>query len=251
MRAYELMKETFFRKMYIYVVHLVWFAVYGLFLMLEPEKDGFYQIFLIWGGFFLPLTLSAGIFGDDISSGRICVLATRPFWLGKLYLYRFLGLSVQGVVHFLLAGLLLLIIHRFTGCSIDNLGPWLFSTWLLFNTWAALSCSLSVVVKRAYNFIFLLAAFFCIGLLNSMLSWNNPDDTVTEVMNAFVKYVCPPFGMLTKMAQGEYSKYSLIVGQYSDIKAIACVTHSFVLTLFYGLVGVLILNRREFTCSQD
>ena len=252
MRAYELMKETFFRKMYIYIVHLSWFAIYGLFLTLEPEEDSFYRIFFVWGGLFLPLVLSAGIFGDDISSGRICVLATRPFWLGELYIYRLLGLSIQAAVHFVLAGCLLLIIHLFTGIgNIEALGSWLFSCWLLFNTWAAVSTSLSVVVKRAYNFVFLLAAFIFLGLLNSMLSWNNPDDTMTEVISAFVKYVCPPFTLLTKMAQGEYSKYSLIVGQYSAIKAAACVMHSLFLTVVYGVIGAMILNRRQFSCSQE
>jgi len=253
MRAYELMKETFFRKMYIYIVHLSWFAIYGLFLVLfAREEDDFYRIFFIWGGFLLPLTLSAGIFGDDLASGRICVLATRPFWLGELYIYRLLGLSAQAAVHFILAGCLLLIVHHFISIgSTDNLGSWLLSSWLLFNTWAALSTSLSVVVKRAYNFVFLLAAFLFFGFLNSAMSWYNPNETMTDVIKAFVKYACPPFGLLTKLAQGEYSKYSLIVGQYSAIKAVACVTHCFVLTAFYGLVGVLILNRRQFTCSQE
>ena len=45
-------------------------------------------------------------------------------------------------------------------------------------------------------------------------------------------------GMLTKMAEGEYAKYSLIVGKYSAIKAVACVTHTFVLTVFYMLLRV-------------
>jgi ABC-type transport system involved in multi-copper enzyme maturation permease subunit len=221
-------------------------------LTLEPEEDSFYWIFFVWGGLFLPLVLSAGIFGDDISSGRICVLATRPFWLGELYIYRLLGLSIQGAVHFVLAGELLLIIHCFTGLgNTHNLGAWLFSCWLLFNTWAAVSTSLSIVVKRAYNFIFLLAIFIFFGFLNSMLSWKNPDDTMTEVINAFVKYLCPPFTLLTKMAQGQYSKYSLIVGQYSAIKAVACVTHSLFLTVVYSIIGVLLLNRRQFSCSQE
>jgi hypothetical protein len=247
------MKETFFRKMYIYIVHLSWFAVYGLFLVLfDREEDDFYRIFFIWGGFFLPLILSAGILGDDISSGRICVLATRPFWLGELYIYRLLGLSMQAAVHFIIAGGLLLIVHRFTGIgSTDNLRSWLFSSWLLFNAWAALSTSFSVVVRRAYNFVFLLAAFLFFGFLNSALSWYNPEDTITDVIKAFVKYACPPFGLLTSLAQGEYAKYSLIIGKYSAIKAVACVTHTFVLTAFYSLAGVLILNRRQFTCSQE
>ena len=253
MRAYELMKETFSRKMYIYIVHLIWLAAYGLFYMLlQPEEEDFFQILFILGGFFLPLVLSAGIFGDDISSGRISFLATKPFWLGELYIYRLLGLSVQAAVHFVIAGCLLLIIHRFTGFGkIENLSGWLFSCWLLFNTWAAISTSLSVVVKRAYNFVFLLAAFLFFGFLNSILGWNNPDDTITEVINAFVKYVCPPFGMLTRMAKGEYAKYSLIVGKYSAIKAVACVTHTIILTVFYGIFGVLILSRRQFTCSHE
>lgn len=252
MRAYELMKETFFRKMYIYIVHLSWFAVYGLFMLLQPDEDDFYSLLFIWGGFFLPLVLSAGIFGDDISSGRISILATKPFWLGKLYIYRLMGLSMQGAVHFILVGSLLMIIHRFTGIgNIDDLGSWLFSCWLLFNTWAAMSTSLSVVVKRAYNFVFLLVAFLFFGFLNSILSWNNPDDTITDIISAFVKYVCPPFGMLTRMAEGEYAKYSLIVGKYSAIKAIACVTHALVLTVFYGILGVLVLERRQFTCSRE
>ena len=55
-------------------------------------------------GFFLPLSLTAGIFGDDIASGRISVLATRPIELRDIYLYRLLGLSLQGAVHLLLAG---------------------------------------------------------------------------------------------------------------------------------------------------
>jgi len=253
MRAYELMKETFSRKIYIYIVHLSWFAIYGLFftLRVHEEKD-FHQILFIWGGFFLPLALSAGIFGDDISSGRICVVATKPFWLGELYIYRLLGLSLQAAVHFVITGFLLLIIHRFTGLGyIDDLGAWLFSCWLLFNTWAAISTSLSVVVKRAYNFIFLLAVFLFLASLNSILSWNNPDDAMTKVINAFGKYVCPPFTLLTKMVEGEYSKYSLIVGKYSSIKAVACVTHTLVLTVFYSFFGVLLLSRRQFTCSRE
>ena len=253
MRAYELMKETLSRKLYIYIVHLSWFAMYGLFFTLRVhEEERFYRILFIWGGFFLPLLLSAGIFGDDISSGRICVLATKPFWLGKLYIYRLLGLSLQAAVHFVITGCILLIIYGITGIgNIDNLGSDLFSCWLLFNAWAAISTSLSVVIKRAYNFIFLLAVFLFIVFLNSTLGWNNPDDTITKVISAFCNYVCPPFKLLTRMVEGEYSKYSLIVGKYSYIKAAACVIHTLVLTVFYSFFGVLLLSRRQFTCSHE
>lgn len=253
MRAYELMKETLFRKLYIYIVHLSWFAIYGLFFTLGVHnEESFHGILFVWGGFFLPLALSAGIFGDDISSGRICVLATKPFWLGELYIYRLLGLSLQAAVHFVITGFILLIIHYITGLGYtDDLILWLFSSWLLFNAWAAISTSISVVVKRAYNFVFLLAVFLFFGFLNSILGWNKPDDLISEIINAFVTYVCPPFSLLTRMVKGEYSKYSLIVGKYSSIKAIACVTHTLVLTVLYSFVGVLLLNRRQFTCSRE
>ena len=253
MRAYELMKETLSRKFYIYIVHLSWFAMYGLFFTLRVQEEGdLHGILFIWGGFFLPLVLSAGIFGDDISSGRICVLATKPFWLGELYIYRLLGLSLQAAVHFVITGCILLIIYGITGIgNIDNLGSSLFSCWLLFNAWAAISTSLSVVVKRAYNFIFLIAVFLFLAFLNSILGWNNSDDTMTKVISAFGKYVCPPFTLLTRMVEGEYSKYSLIVGKYSSIKAVACVTHTLILTVFYGVVGVLLLSRRQFACSRE
>ncbi|MFC1603541.1 hypothetical protein ACFL5F_00810 [Planctomycetota bacterium] len=253
MRAYELMKETLSRKLYIYIVHLSWFAMYGLFFTLRVhEEERFYRILFIWGGFFLPLLLSAGIFGDDISSGRICVLATKPFWIGKLYIYRLLGLSLQAAVHFVITGCILLIIYGITGLGyIDNLGSCLFSCWLLFNAWAAISTSLSVVVKRAYNFIFLLAVLLFFGFLISILGWNNSDDTMTKVFSAFGKYVCPPSALLTRMVEGEYSKYSLIVGKYSSIKVVACVTHTLILTVFYGVVGVLLLSRRQFACSRE
>jgi len=253
MRAYELMKETLSRKIYIYIVHLSWFAIYGLFFTLRVhEEEKFHQILFIWGGFFLPLALSAGIFGDDISSGRICVVATKPFWLGELYIYRLLGLSLQAAVHFFITGCLLLIIHGITGLGyIDDLNSWLFCSWLLFNTWAAISTSISVVVKRAYNFVFLLAVVLFFAFLNSSLGWNNPDDTMTKVISAFGKYVCPPFTLLTRMVEGEYSKYSLIVGKYSSIKAVACVTHTLILTVFYSFFGVLLLSRRQFACSRE
>lgn len=253
MRAYELMKETLFRKLYIYIVHLSWFAIYGLFFTLRVQaEETFHGILFIWGGFFLPLALSAGIFGDDISSGRICVLATKPFWLGELYIYRLLGLSIQAAVHFVITGFLLLIIHHLTGLGyIDDLILWLFCSWLLFNTWAAISTSLSVVVKRAYNFIVLFGVILFLGFLNSILGLNNPDDTITKVISTLAKYVCPPFTLLTRMVEGEYSKYSLIVGKYSSIKAIACVMHTLVLTVFYSFFGVLLLSRRQFTCSRE
>ena len=148
MRAYELMKETYCRRGYIWIVHIVWLVLYGSFWWLFlPSGPEFGKFLFIWGGFFLPLALSAGIFGDDIASGRICVLVTKPFWIGELYIYRLLGLSLQAAVHFILAACIVFVLHFFMRKgSTEDLGFWLLATWLLFNTCAALSTSLSIVV---------------------------------------------------------------------------------------------------------
>src|SRR4030066_247250 len=153
MKAYELMKETFSRRGYIWIVHVVWLALYGIFWWLFlPSGEEFGRFIFIWGGFFLPLALTAGIFGDDIASGRICVLVTKPLWPGELYLCRLLGLSLQAAVQFILAGFLVFILHFITKKgNTEYLSLWLFVSWLLFNTVAALSTSLSVVVGRTYN----------------------------------------------------------------------------------------------------
>ena len=61
LRAYELMKETLFRKTFVLAVHMIWFAVYGLFwLLLLPTETEAGEFIYLWGGFFLPLALSLG-----------------------------------------------------------------------------------------------------------------------------------------------------------------------------------------------
>jgi hypothetical protein len=100
MRAYELIKETFCRKLYICFVHVSWLAFYGLvYTLFRPEPEKFGRLIWICSGCFLPLLLSAGIIGDDIACGRIRVLMAKPFWLGELYVCRLVGLSLQAAVH--------------------------------------------------------------------------------------------------------------------------------------------------------
>jgi len=243
MKAYELIKETFCRHIFILIVHLSWFAVYGLFfIVFEPYNWGFQMFLYIWGGCLLPLILSTGIFGNDIASGRICVLVTKPLWPGELYIYRLTGLSLQGALHLILAGCGIFIVHIFTGIgNIDNLSLWVLSSWLLFNTWAAMSTSLSVVVKRAYNCMFLAVAIITINILASILSYSHSGDTVTKVFMALLKYAGPPFEFLSELAKGNFSL----------IKSAACVTHTLMLTVFYGIIGIIILSKRQFICERD
>jgi ABC-type transport system involved in multi-copper enzyme maturation permease subunit len=253
MRAFELMRETFTRKSYIWVVHLVWLALYGgywwLFVPTGQEFGGFV---FIWSGFFLPLALSAGIFGDDIASGRICVLVTRPFWLGQLYIYRLLGLSLQAAVHLVLAGALALGLHAaLRRGDTQGLVQWLFATWLLYNACAGLSTSLSVVVGRAFNSLLLLllvvTGYFLLGLLVSHLR----DQSASTALVNIIRYSLPPFELLSKLAGGEYGKYSLTVGRFSVAKSVACVAHTVILTAAYAAVGVILLSRREFSRTRD
>jgi ABC-type transport system involved in multi-copper enzyme maturation permease subunit len=253
MRAYELMKETFFRRTYIWMVHVIWLVLYGVFYWLfVPEMPEMGRLLFIWAGFFLALALSAGIFGDDIASGRICVLVTKPFWVGELYLYRLLGLSLQGAVHLLLAGGVILVVHAVMRKGhVGHLGVWLLASWLLFNTCAALSTSLSVVITRAFNSLLLLVVmvmgYFIMGLLMRYLH----EEPASLVLTSFVRYPWPPFELLYKFAAGEWGQFALTVGRYSVTKSVACVVHALMLTLAYSVIGIVLLRMRQFSRVRD
>ncbi|MEN6428362.1 MAG: hypothetical protein ABFE13_23690 [Phycisphaerales bacterium] len=253
MRAWELMKETFFRRGYVWMVHVIWLALYGIFWWLflpDPEEYGHFV--LIWGGFLLPLALSGGILGDDITSGRICVLVTKPFWPGKLFIYRLLGLSLQGAVHFVLAAGVVFVLHTVTGRStMVGLDRWLLSCWLLFNTFAALSASLSVVVKRAHNALLMFMATITIMIIAAMLMWQFRNHAIAPIVEGFFRYPFPPFKLLDNMSRGLYAKESLTVGGWKIPVAVACVAHSLLLATLYGAAGVLLFTRRQFLSERD
>jgi len=252
-QAYELIKETFFRKPFIWVVHMAGFAVYALFWLLFLPSDQEAGMFLYyWGGFFLPLALSAGIFGDDIASGRISVLATRPIELAEVYIFRLLGLSLQGAVHLFLAGAGICLLDMCLGKGTPNsLGLWLWATWLLFNACAALSTTVSVVVARSYNALLVLAlvmfAYFFLDVLGGY--W--VEDRLAEIMKTLLRHAGPPFRLLQRVAHGDYGKFSLSVGRYSLTKSLACVLHCVILTSVYALIGIQILMRRQFFSKRD
>ncbi len=252
-RIYELIKETLLRRTFIWVVHLVWLVLYAgfwwLFLPDSREMGGF---IFTWGGLFLALALSAGIFGDDIASGRICVLITNPLWSGELYICRLLGLSLQAAVHFAMAGLVLVIAHAMLHKgTTEGLVPWLVASWLLFNTCAALSTSLSVVVGRAYNALLLLVLFVTGSFILNLLMDYFRQQPVTGVLAGFIRYAWPPFEMLSKFGGGEHGQYALTFGRYGLTMTTACVAHSLMLTVAYSVIGIVLLGRREFSRSRD
>lgn len=254
MRAYELIRETFHRRSYVWIAHLTWLLAYGVFwwsfVPTKTETTG--KFILIGSGLFLALTLSAGIFGDDIASGRICVLVTKPFWTGKLYLYRLMGLSLQAAVHLLLTGVLIAILDWMTPRnSIEGLGIWLLASWLLFNTVAALSTSLSVVIGRAFNSLLLLVVFVGGFLLINILTGLLRGEAGAGWLMAFVRYAWPPSELLRKFAGGEYGKHALTVGPLTLPQSVACVVHSLMLMGIYAATGTLLLCRRQFSRVRD
>lgn len=253
MRAYELIKETFLRRTYIWVIHLLWLALYGIYWWLFlPDLSDLGRFILVWGGFMFALALSAGIFGDDIASGRISVLVTKPFWSGQLYIYRMLGLSLQGAVHFLLTGCLMIILqHLMRKPNMNGLAWWLLASWLLFNTCAALSTSLSVVVGRAFNSLLLLIIIVTGYVIITLLMYEMHGQSEPSILKKFIQYACPPFELLQKFAGGEHGQYSLTFGRFSITKSAACVVHSLMLTIVYSTVGIILLCRRDFSHARD
>jgi len=190
----------------------------------------------------LSLLLTAGIFGDDIASGRICVLIIKPLWPGELYIYRLIGLSLQAMIHILISGVIMFTLHSVTGHgSINHLGLWMLSSWLIFITFAALSTSISVVVRRGHNSMLLFAAiaftYFAVSLMFSVF----PNQPATKTFMGLIRYGCPPVELLGKLA----------LGKYSAIRSLGCIAHSLTLMTLYSAVGIVILCKRQFVCVRD
>lgn len=244
MKARALMAETFLRKRAILVTHLIWLAPYAP-LFLIPFQPGIWH----WGGFLfgwsgclLPLALSAGIFGDDIASGRMRLLVTEPIRLWELYLYRFLGLSLQGAAHLLAVGGLTLLLHRLTGRGdADHFALWLLASWLIFNAWAALSTSVSVVVHREHNAMLLVLATIVVVFPLYTLLLFFEGSVGTRIYHEIVRYAGPPVELLVRLGRGKCRWPA----------GVASIAHSLMLTVFYGVIGILLLERREFTAARD
>ncbi|MBM4027080.1 MAG: hypothetical protein FJ280_17000 [Planctomycetes bacterium] len=243
-KAYALITETSRRRASIRLVHLSWLGTYAMiFLIPMPPEAWRWGAFLFgWSGCLLPLLLSDGIFGDDVASGRIRLLVTEPIRSWELYLYRFLGLSLQAALHILLAGALILLLHGLSGRgSVDRFGVWMLASWLIFNAWTALSTSLSVVVRRSHNSMLLFITAALVFLVLSFLLSFFPENPGTKAYLAVLRYTCPPVELLGKIGVG---KCSLPAG----VANVAC---SLTLTALYGAVGIVLLGRREFKFVVD
>jgi hypothetical protein len=133
-------------------------------------------------------------------------------------------------------------LHSATGHgSIDHLGLWMLSSWLIFTTFAALSTSISVVVRRGHNSMLLFAAIVFTYVFVSLMLGLLPNHPATKAFMSLIRYGCPSVELLCNVA----------LGKYSAIKSLGCVAHSLLLTVFYGTVGIIILCKRQFVFLRD
>jgi hypothetical protein len=231
-KAYELIKETVCRRSFIPITHIVWCALYTCFFCVEPSTWG--EGLFIFGGVMLPLILTAGIYGDDYSSGRICVVLTRPVGIVSLYLYRLLGVTLQGLANMAMAVCIILIVRRFTGHgSGDKFWIWLLSSGLMFMAWAAFSASLSVCMKQSYNFIFIAIGMIAVMFLMSLMHYS--DELPRKVLMAFIRYALPPIELLTRLAKDNLTA----------LQTLGYISHALGLTAVYSLAGIVLLSKRE------
>jgi hypothetical protein len=135
--------------------------------------------------------------------------------------------------------------------SPNRLGPWIFASWLLFNACAALSTSLSVVVKGSYNALLVLAIVVFTRYLVGILGGYWLEYGMAEAVKSLVRHVGLPFELLQGLAHGDYDKYSTNVGQYGLVKSVACTVHCVILTTTYAAIGILMLSKRQFTAQRD
>ena len=91
------------------------------------------------------------------------------------------------------------------------------------------------------------AAYFLLGLMAMYVR----QEANSGPLASFIRYPWPPFELLYKLAAGEWGKYALTVGNYSVSKSFACIIHSLMLTLVYGIIGILLLCRREYSRVRD
>ena len=245
MRAYALIIETFRRKASVWVIHISWLVICGLFFLFPFKPEGGWQwggFLFAWSGCLLPLLLSEGIFGDDIASGRIRLLAAKPMRPSEFYFYRLIGLSLQGAIHLVAAAALILALHRLTDRgSVKSLAAWILASWLIYNAWAALSTSVSVMVNREQNSMLVALATIGVVLPLYLLMLFFEGSIGTKVYHEIVRYAGPPVEFLVRMG----------LGRYGLLDGLGHAAHCVILTVLYGMIGVILLERREFTCVGD
>ncbi|MGB9406781.1 MAG: hypothetical protein WCA89_04545 [Terracidiphilus sp.] len=240
MRSWELMKETLLRRRFVLILHMAWIAIY-VFIFIPDLSEMHWQPVLVgFSGFLLPLFISAGIFGDDVASGRMAMLITKPMRATELYLWRAAGLAGQGIVHFAIATVIIVVMHRLTGKSDMRYAAWtVIASFLLFCCCATLSATVSVVVKREFNSAILILGTPVVLVPFAVLMQNWPNYWLTHAFHYFLKYACPPLELIMSSAGDTFLTRFLIA-----LQAIG-------LTAVYAGIGTLLISARQFPQARE
>jgi hypothetical protein len=149
---------------------------------------------------------------------------------------------LQGAVHLIAVGALIVTLHHFTNRgSAENFLAWLLVSWLIFNTWAALSTTLSVLVKREHNAMLLFFATTVVIFGISFVGSFYPDHKLTAVFLGLVRWACPPVELMGRIGLGLTSLW----------QGLDSVAHALLLTVLYGAIGIILLGRREFKYARE
>jgi hypothetical protein len=243
MRAWELMKETLLRRRFILVVHLALLALYGVLFLpwLAELYAPWGNIMLFGSGCILPLMISAGIFGDDLASGRIAVLVTKPMRAIELYLWRLAGLLAQGAAHLLVAIALVVVLSHLTGRGrLDRAFTIPLAAFLLYCSTTALCVTISVVVKREFNSVIVFVGFIVICAILGALMNEYPDYGVTVWFYRCVKYGFPPMERIIEALKSESLLSQFLVA-----------LHALGLAAAYSGIGIFLLSRRQFPQARE
>jgi len=241
MKGFELLKETFLRKSYLPVIHLIVFAIYLLLYVPANLPVEWGRLLFVCSGLLLPLVLTQGIFGDDIASGRIRVLVTKPLQTGELYLWRLLGVSVQWIGHALCGATIILVLHAVTNKGkLDNFALWCLCSGILYATFASLSMTVSICVTGGRNFMVLVFGIVLLGTI-SVLAGPHPT-YASDSLVAIIKHVFPPVQLLFQLANSKTPLPGHIAVR---------VLHGGILIGAYTLIGTVLLHTREFAHRES
>ncbi len=245
----EILKETVFRRRFIPMLHGLYLGIYitiYIIFFLLPSETGRWELWLfIWSGCLFPVLLTAGLFGDDIASGRILQLLIKPISLRTLYLLRVLGVFIQCVVHLAVCYLLLFIVYRITGQETKgHLGLWFLASVLISLTWLMLSASFSTFLLREYNIVMVL-----IGSIVVFMLWQSAStvavimgwSALSKLADGIMIYGVPPVALLFRLSMQKYSMAGSIV----------VALHTVAMAALYAIVGIVILTHREFLRKRE
>ena len=245
MYAWPLIVETYRRKRIVPFAHFLFLLPYLVLIPVLPYANeeilpiGILILF-ISGLFFAPV-LTTGIFSNDISSGRFRILATEPIPREAFYVWRLVGVMLQGMVHLAIVSTMFLIMNALTGLGNLHCFPqYLVATFIMFGSVAALSIMLSLVITSDASTLVVLILPFAIAGVDILGHISTSFPIVKEVCDGIItasKYGLPPLPWLVEAFTSNHE------GTWREI--LGCAFHAAGLSLAYALIGVTLLNRRE------